>query len=130
MTETALALIYCSMFAMGDVEVRVPYNVGYDLHYVRVDCRTESHVIELGLDKRSSIDSVHQAVFAATQTGLTPKVVMIDTDGREDAYEFQVRTVAQQLGVAYEVVDANYLIRWQMTQYLRNYPRPSGPGGS
>ena len=31
-------------------------------------------------------------------------MVMIDTDGREDAYEFQVRTVATRLGVEYEVI--------------------------
>ncbi|MBY6154292.1 hypothetical protein KUV47_13800 [Vannielia litorea] len=128
MSETALALIYCSMFAFGETEARVPYNVGYDLHYVRVDCRTETEVIELGLDKRSSIDSVHQALFAASQTGLAPKVVMIDTDGREDAYEFQVRTVAARAGVPYEVIDANRLIRWQMTEYFRNYPRPGAEG--
>ncbi len=128
MKEVELALIFCSMFANGDSEQYVTYQVGYDTHYIKVDCRTETEVIELGLDTRSSIDSVHQALFAASQTGLAPKVVMIDTDGREDAHEFQVRTVAARAGVPYEVIDENRLIRWQMTEYFRNYPRPGAEG--
>ncbi|MCO6384951.1 MAG: hypothetical protein JXQ91_11120 [Vannielia sp.] len=125
MNELAFAAIYCALVAGGETEVSHAYNVGYDLNYIRVDCETDDTVIELGLDKRSSIDSLHQAVFAASLTGKQPMVVMIDTDRREDRYEFQVRTVAQRLGVDYRVIDANWLIRWQMTQYLRNYPRGS-----
>ncbi|WP_244867729.1 hypothetical protein [Vannielia litorea] len=98
MSELALALIYCSFFAHGEAEVRHPYNVGYDMHFIRVDCETEGQVIELGLDKRSSIDSVHQAIFAASVTGKAPKVVMIDTDGKEDQFELQVRRVAEATG--------------------------------
>jgi hypothetical protein len=128
--ELTLALIYCSFFAGGEAEVRHPYNVGYDMNFIRVDCENGSEVIEVGLDKRSSIDSVHQALFAATLTGKAPKVVMIDTDGREDRFELQVRRVARAAGVAYEVQDAPALLRRQMTDYLRNYPKLSSTGGS
>ncbi|GAA6199530.1 hypothetical protein [Aquicoccus sp. SU-CL01552] len=121
MHELALAAIFCTLMIRGTPEVSHPYSVGYDLHRIRVDCETETQVIEVGLDKRSSIDSVHQTVFAATLTGKSPMVLIIDTDGREDRYEFQIRTVAQTLGVAYKVLDRDYLIRWQMTEYLRNY---------
>ncbi|MDF1873505.1 hypothetical protein [Vannielia sp.] len=129
MNELFLAAIYCALIAGGEAETRQPYSVGYNLHYIRVDCETPTHVIELGLDKRSATDSVHQALFAAQLTGKAPKVVMIDTDGREDQYEYQVRSVAAAAGVDYEVFDKDYLIRWQMTSYLRNYPTP-GAGGS
>ena len=101
-----------------------------NLHKVRVDCETDTHVIEVGLDKRSSMDSVHQAIFAASLTGKSPMVLMIDTDGREDRYEFQVRTVAQASGVDYRVYDEDFLIRWQMTRYLRNYRAAPEPPGS
>ncbi|TDE37991.1 hypothetical protein [Antarcticimicrobium sediminis] len=121
MSELALAAIYCTLMLHGATEVSHGYSVGYDLHRIRVDCETSTQVIEVGLDKRSSIDSVHQAAFAALLTGKAPMVLMIDTDGREDQYEFQVRTVAQSLNIAYQVIDRDYLIRWQMTEYLRNY---------
>lgn len=129
MNELFLAAIYCALIAGGEAETRYGYSVGYDLNFIRVDCETADEVIELGLDKRSSIDSVHQALFAAELSGKAPRVVMIDTDGREDRYEYQVRRVAKAAGVAYEVVDKDFLIRWQMTSYLRNYPAPN-PGGS
>jgi predicted RecB family endonuclease len=124
MTETFLASILCVLLLDGKTEEPHGYSVGYGLHKIRVDCETDTHVIEVGLDKRSSTDSVHQAVFAAHLTGKTPMVIMIDRDGRMDQYEFQVRTVAEALGVEYRVYDEAFLIRWQMTDYLRNYGAP------
>ena len=121
MSEISLAAIFCVLMLDGKTEVSHAYTVGYDLHRIRVDCETDTQVIEVGLDKRSSNDSVHQATFAAQLTGKVPMVLMIDTDGREDLYEYQVRTVAQALGIVYRVVDRDFLIRWQMTEYLRNY---------
>lgn len=121
MAELALTAILCTLMLNGTTEVPHAYSVGYDLHRIRVDCETDTQVIEVGLDKRGSVDSVHQAVFAAVLTGKSPMVMMIDTDGREDQYEFQVRTVAKSLGVTYRVMDRDYLIRRQMTEYLRNY---------
>ena len=124
MGETALALILCSLLLDGKTEVTHSYSAAGEDFSVRTDCETDTTVYEVGLDKRSSIDSVHQAIFAAYLTDKTPAVVMIDTDGIEDRYELQVRKVAEALGVAYSVYDKDFLIRWQMTDYLRNYPAP------
>lgn len=124
MGEVALAYILCALILGGETETRHGYSAGYDLHYIKVDCETDSHVFEIGLDKRSSNDSLHQALFAAELSGKIPAVVMIDTDGREDQYELQVRKVAEATGVDYEVYDKDFLIRWQMTEYLRNFPEP------
>jgi len=121
MSEATLAAIFCALIAGGESEVTHAYSVGYDLHRIRVDCETESKVFEIGLDRRSSIDSIHQAIFAAHLTGKAPAVLMIDTDGREDQFEYQVRTVAAAMGIEYSVIDKDFLLRWQMTSYLRNY---------
>ncbi|MEC7761770.1 MAG: hypothetical protein VX874_07695 [Pseudomonadota bacterium] len=128
MGEVELAAILCSLILGGEAEVRHPYSAAYDLHYIIVDCETEDTVYEVGLDKRSSTDSLHQALFAAQLTGKTPGIVMIDTNGREDQYEYQVRSTAQSAGVEYRVYDRDFLIRWQMTDYLRNYPVPQASG--
>ena len=122
MSELHLAGVLCSLLLGGEVEVNHPYSVGYDLHRIRVDCETDTHVIEVGLDKRSALDSVQQALFAANLTGKRPMVIMVDRDGREDQYELRVRTVAEMTGVEYRVYDRDYLIRWQMTEYFRNLP--------
>ena len=58
-----------------------------------------------GLDKRSSLDSVQQAMFFATLTGKQAGVVIFDTDGVEGRYEFQIRTVAELAGVEYIAYD-------------------------
>ena len=128
MGELELAAILCSLILGGEAEVRHPYSAAYDLHYVIVDCETDTTVYEVGLDKRSSTDSLHQTLFAAHLTGKSPGIVMIDTNGREDQYEFQVRTVAEVAGVDYLVYDKDFLVRWQMTEYLRNYPAPLATG--
>lgn len=122
MSELHLAGILCSLLLGGEAEVSHPYSVGYDLHRIRVDCETATHVIEVGLDKRSALDSVQQAMFAASITGKTPMVIMVDRDGREDQYELRVRTVAEMSGVEYRVYDEDFLLRWQMTEYFRNLP--------
>ncbi len=123
MFESYFTAILCSLLLGGEDEVRHPYNVGYDMHFIRVDCENDTHVLEVGLDKRSSLDSVQQALFAAHVTGKIPMVVMIDTDGREDRFEYRIRTAAQMAGVEYRVYDEDFLIRWQMTAYLREQGR-------
>ena len=42
-----------------------------------VDCETADVVYEGGLDRRSSLDSVQQALFAAAFTGKEPAVVIL-----------------------------------------------------
>ena len=120
MYESYFVAILCSLLLSGEDEVRHGYSVGYDVNFIRVDCENDTHVLEVGLDKRSSLDSVQQALFAAHVTGKIPMVVMIDTDGREDRFEYRIRTAAKMAGVKYQVYDKDFLIRWQMTDYLRN----------
>ena len=123
-TELDLAAILCTLVLGGEPEVTHAYPVGYDVHRIRVDCETDTHVIEVGLDKRSSLDSVQQALFASSVTGKIPMVVMIDTDAREGPYELRVKTAAQMVGVERQTVDADWLIRWRMTSWLRQIRTP------
>ncbi len=67
--------------------------------YVKVDCETETTVYEGGLDKRSSLDSVQQALFFAHLTGKKPAVY--DTDGRIGRFEHHIKTVCEMAGVGF-----------------------------
>lgn len=83
----------------GKTEVRYYYSTETGQRYVSVDCETKNMVIEAGLDKRSSLDSVHQALFYAHLSGKQAGVVIYDTDGEEGAIEYQIRTVCKMTGV-------------------------------
>ena len=48
---------------------------------------TNKYVIEGGLDKRSSLDSIQQAVFASTLSSKESAVAVYDTDGFWGKYE-------------------------------------------
>ncbi len=129
MFELVYAAILCGLLLGGEAEVSHAYWVGAERYRIRVDCETETEVIEVGLDRRSSLDSVQQALFAATLTGKRPLVVLVDTDGREGRYELRIRRAAEAAGVEYRVYSRNFLIRWRMTSYLRaRAARP--PGGN
>ncbi|WP_196774245.1 hypothetical protein [Rhodovulum sp. MB263] len=122
-SEVELAAILCALVLGGETETRHGYVVAGEARHVRVDCETPTHVIEVGLDgRRSAYDSLHQSLFAAHLTGKLPMIVMIDTDGREEPAEFQVRTVAGMAGVSYLALDAGFLLRWQ-----RERPGRKGP---
>ena len=56
---------------------------------------------EGGLDKRSSLDSVQQALFFASLTGKQPAVVIYDTDGRIGPYEHRIRVACEMVGVRF-----------------------------
>ncbi|WP_375260509.1 hypothetical protein [Palleronia sp.] len=122
--ELELAAILCSLILGGETEVSHAYSVGYDLHRVRVDCETEGTVIEVGLDKRSSLDSVQQAIFAGSLTGKRPVVVLIDTDGREGPFELRIRTVSDLAGVDYLTWSADALLRHEAAQAPHPAPAP------
>ena len=94
----------------GEAEVRHDYFVGGKRHFIIVDIETDEYVIEAGLDRRSSLDSVQQAVFAAISSGKKPKVIIYDTDGREGRYEYRIRRAAHRLGIAYENISVPQLI--------------------
>jgi hypothetical protein len=100
--------------------VRHDYPVVDRQHHIRVDCETKTHVIEVGFDgKRSSRDSVHQALFAAGLSGKLPMVVIIDTNGLEENIQYQVETVSSASNVSYMTVTEDYLVRWRMTAPFR-----------
>ena len=120
MFELVYSAILCGMLFGGETEVSHAYAVGYDLYRIRTDCETADEVFEVGLDKRSSLDSVQQALFAAELTGKTPVVVLVDTDGREGRFELRIRRAAARAGVEYRVYSKSFLIRWRMTSYLRD----------
>lgn len=118
--EVELAAILCSLILGGDAEVRHDYVAAGRDHHVRIDCETATHVIEVGFDaKRSSLDSLHQVLFAAELTGKRPMIVVIDTNGVEESVEYQIETVARSAGVSFLTVDEAFLVRWQMTWPFR-----------
>ena len=120
MTEADFIPILCALLLGGEPEVRLNYQIVDGSHHVRVDCLTPTHSIEIGLDgRRSSLDSVQQALFGAQVSGRAPMVVIIDTNGVEDAIEYRVETGARAAGVSYHVIDAALLIRLQMTAPFR-----------
>ena len=68
MNEADAIAVICAILN-GETEVRHQYSIEQGSHYVQVDCETETHVIEVGLDKRSSLDSAQQAGFAGWVSG-------------------------------------------------------------
>ncbi len=94
----------------GRTEVRHYYFASGRRYYVRVDIETDSHVIEGGLDKRSSLDSVQQATFAAHLTGKRPRVIIYDRDGKEGPFEYRIRIAAQALGIDFQRIPLSELI--------------------
>ena len=69
--------------------------------YVSADCETEFFVIEGGLDKRSSLDSLQQALFLSVLTRKSPAVVIYDTDERIGRYEHRIQVASERAGVLF-----------------------------
>ena len=87
----------------GKTEVSIPFKtVGSDiLSEVRIDIVTDEYVIEGGLDKRSSLDSIQQSLFASSQTGKKPAVAIYDTDSTWGIYEHRIWVAAKAINVHY-----------------------------
>jgi hypothetical protein len=85
----------------GKQEVEHTYHHAAGQSSIRVDIETQTHVIEGGLDKRSSLDSLQQAIFAAHLTKKKPFIVIYDTDGIEGRYEYRIRIAAEKTGVGF-----------------------------
>ena len=87
----------------GQTEVRLNYRVPESgiRGYVVIDIETNDMVIEGGLDKRSSLDSIQQALFASVVTGKTPAVAIYDTDGVWGKIEHRVSAAAKAVGVRF-----------------------------
>ncbi len=118
MNEAEAISIICAILD-GEPEVRHHFDLDEGAHYIQIDCETATHVIEVGLDKRSSLDSAQQAEFSGWLTGKKPKVIIVDRDGVEGTIEYQVRTASKRFGVEYSTMSDDYLLRWQMTSYFR-----------
>ncbi|MFK7938298.1 MAG: hypothetical protein AB8B82_02895 [Roseovarius sp.] len=121
MDETALSMMLCTFLGGSEAETHQYFDVNGMRRYVRVDCETDTHVIEVGLDgKASSRDSLHQAMFYAHLTGKTPAVVMIDRDGFEGRFEYELRQTTAVAGVEYLRCAEDFIVRWRMTRPFRD----------
>lgn len=80
MNEIETIAIICNLLG-GEPETRHHYEIDQGSHYIQVDCETATHVIEVGLDTRSSLDSAQQAGFAGWLSGKKPMVIIVDRDG-------------------------------------------------
>ena len=85
----------------GELETRHEYTYPTGKSYVLVDCETAETVYEGGIDKRSSLDSVQQALFFASLTGKDPAVVIYDTDRRVGKYEHRIQVACELAGVEF-----------------------------
>lgn len=133
MNEAAFIAILCGMVLGGSSEQQLGYVGSHNLlgeareNDVYVDCETDTHVIEVGLDKRSSLDSLQQAVFASVLTGKAPKIIIVDRDGMVGRWETRIRTAARATGVEFELISDEALIRESMTHWMRHFsPLESG----
>jgi hypothetical protein len=115
------------LLAGSSAEERHYFDVYDTKRHVRVDCETATHVIEIGLDgKDSARDSVHQALFAAhLATGKIPAVILIDRDGYEGRFEYEMRQVTGMLGLAYANCAAAWLEGWTARGGMRVVPDDS-----
>ena len=77
---------------------------------IRIDIETDDYVIEGGKDKRSSLDSIQQALFASILSGKKPAVAIYDTDGKWGKYEHRIWVVAKELGIRYIWFSDNEII--------------------
>ena len=74
---------------------------------IRKDIITDEYLIEGGLDKRSSLDSIQQAVFASTLTGKKPAVAIYDTNGLWGKYEHRIYSSAKKLNIKFFWISGN-----------------------
>ena len=124
MGELALAALLCAFLGGSQTETRQYFDTYEMKRHIRVDCETDHHVIEMGLDSTPSArDSVHQALFAAHLTGKQPAVVLIDRDGYVGRFEYEMRHVTQAAGVTYIRCAQDVILRWAATSGLRGTPR-------
>lgn len=127
MNEVAVTALLCLLLNGGETEVRHDFTNLGESRGVRIDCETPTHVIEVGLDNTSSArDSIHQAVFASLLTGKQPMVVIIDRDGQEGRYEYELRRVAAALEIPYGTCSMAFIQRWAATAPWRDAIRIAG----
>jgi len=86
LTEATYIAMLCGSYWGGEMEVRYDFGGSYNV----IDCVTENHVIEFGLDKSSSRDSIVQAVVAGHVLGKTPIVFIVDQDQKLQKHELEI----------------------------------------
>ena len=70
------------------------------------------------MDKRSSLDSVQQSLFASYVTGKKPVVAIFDTDGKEGIYEFRIKVAAKRAGIGYIRLSEDDLERLSVSNFM------------
>ncbi|MCK5888907.1 MAG: hypothetical protein KAG19_03085 [Methylococcales bacterium] len=100
--------VFCASLG-GKREVRHYYKYGSKRSFVKVDCETREYVYEGGLDKRSSLDSIQQAIFFAALTNKKPAIVIFDRDNLYGKYEHRIKTTATKLGIRFQRVSTESL---------------------
>lgn len=95
-----------ALYLNGKTEVSIGYEfTGSDgkiiSAHIRVDIENDEYIIEGGMDKRSSLDSIQQAVFASVLTGKRAAVAVYDTDGFWGKFEHRIWTAARELGIKF-----------------------------
>ena len=102
--EAELNQAYCASIG-GVIETKHSFTLpNGKKHHVYIDCETDEEVIEAGIDKRSSLDSVQQALFFASLTNKKPVVVIFDTDGVMGVYEYRIMMACNMVGVGFRSV--------------------------
>jgi len=120
MGEVELAALLCAFLAGSADEQRQYFDVNGMTRHVRVDCETASHAIEIGLDgKASARDSLHQALFASRLTGKIPAVILIDRDGHEGRFEYELRQTSAMADVIYLTCSEAFIVKWAATGPMR-----------
>ena len=110
LTEADYNQLYCDKIG-GKTQVKHDYiSDAGEAGYIYVDCETENEVIEGGLDRPASLDSVQQALFAAHITNKTPVVVIYNSDGIEGKIQYRIKIGAMRAGVEFKhiTIKANH----------------------
>lgn len=120
MGEVELVALLCGFLGGSATETYHHFDVNGKGTHIEVDCETPTHVIEVGLDKRSSRDSIHQAFFAAYLTDFKklPAVILIDRESGEGKMELEMRRVAEAANVTYGRCTEDFITRWAFTQRM------------
>lgn len=106
MTEAHYIALLCASLFGGEAERTHTFDYPGGEAAIRVDCENDRRVVEVGLDKRSSLDSLQQVLFAAEITGKEPVVLLIDTDGIFGRFEWRIARAANIAGVSIIILPA------------------------
>lgn len=106
MNEAYYIALLCGALFGGQPETVHEFTYPGGAASIRTDCENGNRVIEFGLDKRSSLDSLQQSMFAAEITGKEPVVVLIDTDGAMGRFEWRIARAANVAGVPIRIIPA------------------------